>query len=115
ISRMVQESARGSGAITGHIGTVAQATRNASQSSRQVEDAAKELGRLAAGLLLGVFQETPGGPAPQHASPPQEPKRDLSELSLEELSNMEVTTASRKAQRLADVAAAVTVIRGDDL
>ena len=56
ISRMVQESARGSGAITGHIGTVAQATRSASQSSRQVEDAAKELGRLAEDLQRLVKQ-----------------------------------------------------------
>ena len=56
ISRMVQESARGSGAITGHIGTVAQATRSASQSSRQVEDAAKELGRLAGDLQRLVKQ-----------------------------------------------------------
>jgi methyl-accepting chemotaxis protein len=56
ISRMVQESARGSGAITGHIGTVATATRGASQNARQVDDASKELGRLADDLQRLVKQ-----------------------------------------------------------
>lgn len=64
---------------------------------------------MASGLLLGALQEAPGGKAPQ------DPAKDLTELSLEELSNLEITTASRKAQRFADVPAAVTVIRGDDL
>ena len=64
---------------------------------------------VATGLLLGAFQEAPGGKAPQ-----DKPK-DLTELSLEELSNLEVTTASRKAQRLADVPAAVAVVRGEDI
>ena len=69
---------------------------------------------LASGLLLGSLQETPDGKAPQDKAPQEKPK-DLSELSLEELSNLEVTTASRKAQRLADVPAAVGVVRGDDI
>ncbi|MBI3855354.1 MAG: hypothetical protein HY293_06650, partial [Planctomycetes bacterium] len=41
-------------------------------------------------------------------SKPQD--RDLTELSLEELSKIEVTSASRKEQRLADVPAAIFVI-----
>lgn len=41
--------------------------------------------------------------------------RDLADLSLEELMRIEVTTASRKEQRLIDIPAAVTVIRGEDV
>lgn len=39
----------------------------------------------------------------------------LRQLSLEELLDLEVSTASKKEQRLADTAAAVTVLTGDDL
>jgi methyl-accepting chemotaxis protein len=58
ISRMVQESARGSNAITEHISAVAGATQNASRSARQVEDAARDLARLAGDLsaLVGRFR-----------------------------------------------------------
>jgi iron complex outermembrane recepter protein len=40
---------------------------------------------------------------------------DLTELSLEELSNVEVTSVSRRKEPLSDSAAAVTVISGEDL
>ncbi len=40
---------------------------------------------------------------------------DLAALSLEDLSRMEVTTVSRKVQRLADTAAAVTVLTAEDI
>jgi iron complex outermembrane receptor protein len=40
---------------------------------------------------------------------------DLSQVSLEDLMNIEVTSASRKEQRAADVAAAVFVITHDDI
>lgn len=40
---------------------------------------------------------------------------DLTELSLEELMNIEVSLASRKVEKLSDVAAAMTVITGEDL
>ncbi len=40
---------------------------------------------------------------------------ELKQLSIEELVDTDVTTASRRAERLADVAAAVTVITGEDL
>jgi iron complex outermembrane receptor protein len=41
--------------------------------------------------------------------------RDLSQVSLEELMNIEITSASRKEQRAGDVAAAVFVITQDDI
>src|SRR6187402_2473126 len=40
---------------------------------------------------------------------------ELKQLSIEELADTDVTTASRRLERLADVAAAVTVISGEDL
>ena len=41
--------------------------------------------------------------------------QDLSQVSIEDLMNIEVTSASRKEQRAADVAAAVFVISHDDI
>jgi iron complex outermembrane recepter protein len=69
-------------------------------------------GRMAAcAAMLGLL-----GAGPFLAAQDERPKeRDLTELSLEELSKMEVTSASRKEQRLEDVAAAVFVLRGEDL
>lgn len=43
------------------------------------------------------------------------PERDLAELSLEELSDIEVTSVSRTEEPLADAAAAVTVVTNEDL
>jgi iron complex outermembrane receptor protein len=40
---------------------------------------------------------------------------DLAELSLEELANIEVTSVSRRAERLADAPAALYVITGEDI
>jgi iron complex outermembrane receptor protein len=40
---------------------------------------------------------------------------ELKQLSIEELVDVDVTTASRRIERLADVAAAITVIRSEDL
>ena len=40
---------------------------------------------------------------------------ELKQLSIEELADTDVTTASRRIERLADVASAVTVITGEDL
>ncbi len=40
---------------------------------------------------------------------------DLAELSLEELSNIEVTSVSRRAERLSDAAASIHVITNDDI
>jgi iron complex outermembrane receptor protein len=44
-----------------------------------------------------------------------EEARDLTELSLEELSNLEVTSVSRREEPLADAAAAIAVVTGKDL
>ncbi|HXJ56597.1 MAG TPA: TonB-dependent receptor [Verrucomicrobiae bacterium] len=49
------------------------------------------------------------------ADPPTSPKRDLSELSLEELANIPVTSVSKKPEKLSHAAAAVTVITQEDL
>ena len=40
---------------------------------------------------------------------------DLTSMSLEDLSRMEVTTVSRKVQRLADTSAAVSVVTAEDI
>jgi iron complex outermembrane receptor protein len=45
----------------------------------------------------------------------QTPARDLTQVSLEDLMNIEITSASRKEQRAADVPAAVFVITRDDI
>jgi iron complex outermembrane receptor protein len=45
----------------------------------------------------------------------QEPGTDLSQLSIEDLMSIEITSASRREQRTADVAAAVFVITQDDI
>jgi iron complex outermembrane receptor protein len=55
--------------------------------------------------------------APCHAqqSPRSRQLDELKQLTIEELVGTDVTTASRRLERLADVAAAVTVISGEDL
>ena len=45
----------------------------------------------------------------------QVPVPDLSQISIEDLMNLEITSASRKEQRVADIAAAVFVITHDDI
>jgi iron complex outermembrane receptor protein len=45
----------------------------------------------------------------------QKPERDLTQVSLEDLMNIEITSASRKEQRATDVAAAVFVITSEDI
>jgi methyl-accepting chemotaxis protein len=58
ISRTIQETAKGSEMITGHINTVAMAAASASRSARQTEDAAAQLSRLSSELqtLMGQFK-----------------------------------------------------------
>jgi iron complex outermembrane receptor protein len=43
------------------------------------------------------------------------PSASLADLSLEELANLEITSVSRRAERLADAPASVYVITGDDI
>ena len=45
---------------------------------------------------------------------PRQPQ-DLKQLSIEELANIDVTSVSRRSERLADTPAAVSVIRGEDV
>lgn len=52
--------------------------------------------------------------APEAAEKPRQEK-DLSELSLEALLEMEVTSVSKRAQKLVEAAAAITVIRNEDI
>jgi iron complex outermembrane receptor protein len=52
-----------------------------------------------------------------HASIPQLPEQpnDLTSLSLEELGNIQVTSVSKKPERLSDAAASVFVITAEDI
>jgi iron complex outermembrane receptor protein len=65
-------------------------------------------GLLSAGVLRA--QE----PASATAAP-VETAQDLKQLTIEQLADLTVTTAARRVERLSDVAAAMTVIRGEDL
>jgi iron complex outermembrane receptor protein len=71
------------------------------------------LGMLSVGLLaFGRLQaqESTGVPilVEQRA-------QDLKHLTIEELADLSVTTAAKRVERLSDVAAAISVIRGDDI
>jgi iron complex outermembrane recepter protein len=66
----------------------------------------------AAVLLLVVGCEAVRGQAPPA---PQAPPSDLTQVSLESLMNMEVTSVSKKEQNLSQVAAAVYVITQEDI
>ncbi|MDH3460876.1 MAG: TonB-dependent receptor [Burkholderiaceae bacterium] len=50
-----------------------------------------------------------------HAAGAEPNQRSLSDLSLEELMNIEVTSVAKKPQRVADTASAVFVITGEDI
>ncbi len=63
-------------------------------------------------LLLFVLCGLTAAPSPLVA---QTKVPDLSQVSIEDLMNIEITSASRKEQRVADVAAAVFVITQDDI
>ncbi len=65
---------------------------------------------LGAGALLTAAISAAGQTAPQEGTP-----RDLTEMSVEELANVEVTTAGKKVQKRAEVAAAVYVITQEDI
>jgi iron complex outermembrane receptor protein len=64
--------------------------------------------RLVAGALLLLA-------AHAAAEPPPVASGDLTELSLEDLMEVEITSVSKRAQKLADTPAAVTVISQEDL
>jgi iron complex outermembrane recepter protein len=100
---------------------------------RQVRYAAKGSPALATLILLaGAWAraaDMPGTPAPRvtneansatdgaapPAGRPEARRRDLTESSLEELMNIEISSVSRKAQRLSQAAAAIYVITAEDI
>src|SRR5689334_17062833 len=66
------------------------------------------LGLLLLGAVLSLSQAADRPPAAQSPA-------DLTELNLEELMRLEVTSAGNKAQKLSNVAAALFVITPDDI
>ncbi len=64
---------------------------------------------MMAWLLAGALS------AAGQVAPQEKKSRDLTELSVEELANVEVTTAGKKAQKRGDVAAPVYVITGEEI
>lgn len=70
-----------------------------------------------AGTLLAVFASTPGeglAQTQEHLSP-QAQQNDLTALNIEDLMQVEVTSVSRKEQKLSRAAAAVFVITQEDI
>ncbi len=81
-------------------------------------------GGILLACLLGCPQAWPQAPALQSQQLPQTqqtsqtaapPQTDLTQLSIENLMNMEVTSASKKEQKLSKVAAAIFVITQEDI
>src|SRR5687768_4151333 len=70
-------------------------------------------GRAVAILILSAFFP-PGLEAAQSESTGTQPQ-DLKKLSIEQLSQLDVTSVSRRTERLGDVAAAVSVVRREDV
>src|SRR5688572_10704576 len=66
-------------------------------------------------FVLGVLLFLGALHVPFAASAAQPFTRDLADLSLEELSNIEITSVSKRAERLSDAAASVFVITGEDI
>src|SRR4029077_225765 len=64
-------------------------------------------------LLLGC--RVAGGQFPDSQKPPQPSLDDLTQVSLENLMNMEVTSVSKKEQKLSRVASAIFVITQEDI
>jgi iron complex outermembrane receptor protein len=70
-------------------------------------------------LLLGrgaaAGQAPPSQDAPQSSPAPQSPPGDPTQVSIEDLMNVEVTSASKKEQKMSQVAAAIFVITQEDI
>jgi iron complex outermembrane receptor protein len=66
-------------------------------------------------IRLLVLTLLAGGLAVEAAAQAKKPAADLARVSIEDLMNMEITSASRKEQRLGEIAAAVYVITQDDI
>jgi iron complex outermembrane recepter protein len=72
------------------------------------------LARSAAGVIL-LECGLAWGQAPQSQKTSQSPPNDLTQVSIENLMNMEVTSVSKKEQKLSQVAAAIFVITPEDI
>jgi len=69
-------------------------------------------------LLVGstlLFLSRALGAQQEQDKKPRKPDQDLSELSLEDLMKVEITSVSKSEQSLMDAPAAVTVIRAEDI
>jgi iron complex outermembrane receptor protein len=68
-------------------------------------------------LVIGLVLSALGSPVAAQTlpNPIGQTAQDLKRLSLDELTQLEVTTVSRRPERLSDAPAAVTVIRQDEL
>jgi iron complex outermembrane receptor protein len=75
------------------------------------------LGLLCIGLLTPVPLRAQAQIAQDNASAPPaaEAAQSLKRLTIEELADLPVTTAAKRVERLSDVAAAVSIIRGEDI
>jgi iron complex outermembrane recepter protein len=69
-------------------------------------------------LVLGIFFTFSNPAAAQQQLDPQpavQNAQDLKRLTVEEIADLTITTPNRRAERLSDAAAAVSVIRDDDI
>jgi iron complex outermembrane receptor protein len=65
--------------------------------------------------LVSLARTTAGQSAPAPAAAQPQSSRDLSAVSLEDLMNIEVTSVSKKAEKISQVAAAIYVITQEDI
>jgi outer membrane cobalamin receptor len=70
---------------------------------------------LLVGCGVAWGQASPSHDAPQSSTGPQSPPGDLTQVSIEDLMNLEVTSVSKKEQKLSQVAAAIFVITPEDI
>ena len=70
---------------------------------------------LLVGHVVARGQALPSQDAPQSSTGPQSPPGDLTQVSIEDLMNLEVTSVSKKEQKLSQVAAAIFVITPGDI
>ena len=68
-----------------------------------------------AGLLLAGIVTSGAIAQPSAADPPPKDQNDLGSMSIEDLMKIEVTTASKSAQSLSSVAAAIYVVTAEDI
>ncbi len=71
--------------------------------------------RYAVCVCIALALSVPGGSAEAQVSDTIPPPRSLKRLSLEELMNIEVTSVSRRPERLSSTASAIQIITADDI